>query len=94
MAKSRRDDNGGEKFFGAVTRSCRTVFVEKNKRTVREKITQQGVTKNNVAMFECYSNGRKIKKKLIHKPAFKLAARHHVVLENACFDFLEDGIGA
>lgn len=77
-------------FFGAVTKNCKTVVVEENKRTVREKITQKGVTKNNVAMFECRLNERKIKKKLTHKPRFRLTARHHVVLENACLIFLED----
>lgn len=81
-------------FFGAISKNCKRIFVEKNKRTVREKIAQQGVTKNNIAMFECQLNGRKIKTKLTHRPRFKIMARHRVVLENACRDFLENGMGA
>ena len=39
MVKSRRDGNGEEKFFAAVTRSCRTA-VEISEKAVREEIAQ------------------------------------------------------
>lgn len=92
MANSRSNGNRGKKFFGAVTKNYKVV-VESSKKAVREEIAQRGVAKNNVAMFECRLNERKIKKKLTHKPRFRLMARHHVVLENACLIFLEDRTG-
>ncbi len=81
-------------FFAVVTKNCKTVFVEKNKRTVREKITRRHVTGNNFAMFECCFNGKRVNKVLMHKPAFKLMPRHHRVLENACLDFLKNEMRA
>ncbi|MBZ9577604.1 hypothetical protein KJA13_01015 [Patescibacteria group bacterium] len=92
MASSKFNSNGGEKFFGAVTKNCKVV-VGSSKKAVREEIAQRGVAKNNIAMFECQPNERKIKKKLLHKPRFKLMARHHVALENACLIFLGDRMG-
>jgi len=94
MANSRFNGNKEEKFFGAVTKNCKTVVVESSKKAVRKEIAQRGVTKNNIAMFECQFNERKIRTKLIHKPRFKIMARHRVVLENACLIFLEDRMGA
>lgn len=94
MAKSRRDDNGGENFFGVVSKNCKTVFVEWNIGTVRKKITQRRVTRNNVAIFKCFSNGGKINKELTHRPAFRLLKCHHLVFDYACLDFLKDEMEA
>ena len=93
MANSRSDNNGEKKFFGAVTKNCKTVIVDNNKKDLRKEIAQRRVAKNNIAMFECQPNGIKIKTKLTHKPRFKLMARHHVVLKDACLVFLEDRTG-
>lgn len=94
MANSRFNNNRGEKFFGAVTKNCKTVLVDNSKKNLREEITQRRIAKNNIAMFECQLNERKIRTKLIHKPRFKLMARHHAVLKNAYLIFLEDRAGA
>lgn len=94
MTRSKHDDNGKETFFGAVTKNCKTVFVEENINAVRDKIAQRSVTGNNVAIFKCCLNGGKVNKKLTHKPSFKLVARHHVVFEDACRIFLEARMGA
>ena len=92
MANSRLN-NEGEKFFGAVTKNCKTVLVDNSKKDLREEIAQRRVAKNNIAMFECQPNGIKIKTKLTHKPRFNLMVRLHVSLENACLIFLEDRMG-
>jgi len=94
MSNSKRDGNGKEKFFVAVTKSCGTA-VESSEKAVREEIAQRGVTKKNVAVFRCCFNGTNTSKELIYKRkrTFTLMARHRTVLKNACFDFLEDRMG-
>lgn len=89
MARRKHDDSKGKAFFGAITRNLKTVFIGEHIKTVREKIAKQGVTGNNVAIFKCFLDGRKVKKKLTHKPAFRLETPHHVVFEKACHDFLK-----
>ena len=92
MVKSRRYENGGERFFAAVTRSCRTA-VEISEKAVREQIAQEGVTTKNVAVFACRFNGINTSKQLTHELKFKFMARHHTALKGACLDFLEDRTG-
>jgi len=93
MVKSRRDGNGEEKFFAAVTRSCRTA-VEISEKAVREQIAQQGVTTKNIAVFACRFNGTNTNRQLTHKLKFKLMARHRTALKGACLIYVEDRIGA
>jgi len=91
MNNSKSNNCNGGKFFGAVSKNCKTVIVGKSKNEVRQKIHHKHITKNNIAMFECHPKGENtIVKKPIHRTRFRLMARHHAVLKNACLTFLED----
>ncbi len=82
-------DNGEVKFFAAVSKNCKTVIVRKNKRDVRQVINRRGITRNNVAIFECRAEGENtIAKKPIHRPKFKLTPGHHIALAEAICEFL------
>ena len=54
MSNSKRDGNGKEKFFVAVTKSCGTA-VESSEKAVREEIAQRGVTKKMLLCLDAVS---------------------------------------
>ncbi len=86
--ENQRSNNGGE-FFGAVSKNCRTVVVEKTKNGVRKKINRLKIAKNNIAIFSCsLAEGNTIAKKPIHNLRFKLTNLHHTALTDACLNFL------
>ena len=94
MTKSEHDGNGKKNlyFFAAVAKNGRTA-VEDSENAVRREVKEWGVTKNNIAVFECYFNGTNTKKELTHRRRFPLRPRHYRALENACLDFLENEMG-
>lgn len=94
MTNSRLNSNGGEQLFGGVTYNCKTVIVGFNRKAVEKEMARRGVANKNFALFEFWFNRRRIKSKLISKPAkFKLMARHCDAIENSCGDFLETSGG-
>lgn len=93
MAKSRRSNSQKKKFFAAVTINCKTA-VKSSEKALGKEIAKWGVTKKNVAVFECCFNGTNTNKELIRKRRFLFMARHRTALKNACTDFLKDGMEA
>ena len=83
----------GAEFFGAVSKNFKTLIGD-SKRKIKNQIDRRGIAKNNIALFRCWLNGRKkIEKKLINRPRFRLQPHHHIVLERACFNFLSSVVG-
>ena len=89
MSNSKPNNCNGGEFFGAVSKNCKTVVVERTKNEVRQKIAKQKIAKNNVAIFSCSLVGEnKIAKKPIHNLRFKPTSLHHTALTDACLKFL------
>lgn len=90
-SKNNEVSNDGGEFFGAVSKNLKA-FVGNSKRKIKNQIARRGITKNNIALFRCWPNGkRKIETKLINRPRFKLTHYHHIVLTEAGLNFLAQG---
>ena len=90
---SSKSNNGGVEFFGAVSKNCKTVIVERSKGAVKSKIAQRGVAKHNMAMFKCHpDNNNTVRKELLNRPRFKLTHQHHTALMDASLNFLQNRI--
>ena len=85
-----KNPNGsGVTFFGAVSKNCRTVIVDRCKKTVKKKILDRNLAKHNVALFQCqYAGNQTIEKRPIERPGFKLTHQHHIALTEAAFSFI------
>ncbi len=84
-----KTNNEVTEFFGAITKNCKTIFLETSKKEVRNKILLRGINKNNIAIFKIRKNGKlDCEKKLINRPKFKLTNHHYESLNNRISFFL------
>jgi len=76
--------------FGAISKNCKTVIIDRGKNPIKRELHQRGIAKCNIAMFKCRCHrDNKITTKLINCPKFKLTLEHHTVLRKAIFNFCQ-----